>query len=187
MFAAHRMTSGNRGWGERGMSDLVCIAYRERETADKVLNELRQLQVEHLIDLEDACVVVRDDSGKIHLKQAVNLTAAGAASGGVWGGLFGLLIGMMFLNPLLGWIAGAAVGAGAGAISGKLSDYGIDDNFIKSLGANIQPGTSALFVLIRKVTADKVIPEIQKFGGTVLKTSLSTEQDDQLRKALAAA
>jgi uncharacterized membrane protein len=169
------------------MSDLVCIAYKDPETADKVLNELRQLQVEQLIDLEDACVVVRDDSGKVHLKQAVNLTVAGAASGSVWGGLFGLLIGMMFLNPLLGWLTGAAVGAGAGAISGKLADYGIDDDFIKSLGSHIQPGTSALFVLVRKVTADKVVPEIQKYGGTVLKTSLSKEQDEQLRKALAAA
>jgi uncharacterized membrane protein len=169
------------------MSDLVCIAYDARETADKVLNELRDLQKEHLIDLEDACVVVRDDDGKVHLKQAVNLTAAGAASGGMWGGLFGLLVGMLFLNPLLGWLGGLAVGAGAGALSGKLSDYGIDDQFIKSLGSNIRPGSSALFVLVRKVTPDKVVPEIQKYGGTVLKTSLSNEQDERLRKALATA
>jgi uncharacterized membrane protein len=169
------------------MSDLVCIAYKDRETADKVLNELRRLEVEHLIDLEDACIVDRDDNGKVHLKQAVNLTAAGAASGGMWGGLFGLLIGMLFLNPLLGWLGGAAVGAGAGALSGRLSDYGIDDDFIKSLGSHIQQGSSALFVLVRKVTPDKVLPEIQKYGGTVLKTSLSNEQDEQLRKALAAA
>jgi len=166
------------------MSDLVCIAYKDRETADKVLNDLRRLEVEHLIDLEDACVVDRDDKGKVHLKQAVNLTAAGAASGSVWGGLFGLLIGMLFLNPLLGWLGGAA---GAGALSGKLADYGIDDDFIKSLGSHIEPGTSALFVLVRKVTPDKVVPEIQKYGGTVLKTSLSKEQDERLRKALAAA
>ena len=169
------------------MSDLVCIAYKDRETADKVLNELRQLEVAHLIDLEDACVVDRDDNGKVHLKQAVNLTAAGAASGGVWGGLFGLLVGMLFLNPLLGWLGGLAVGAGAGALSGRLADYGIDDDFIKSLGSTIQPGTSALFVLVRKVTPDKVLPEIQKYGGTVLKTSLSKEQDERLREALAAA
>lgn len=169
------------------MSDLVCIAYQDEDTADKVLNELRALQVEHLIDLEDACVVVRNDRGKVHLKQAVNLTAAGAASGGVWGGLFGLLIGSMVFSPLLGWAAGAAIGAGSGALSGKHADYGIDDDFIKSLGSTIQPGSSALFVLVRKVTADKVVPEIQKFGGTILKTSLSSEQDERLRKALAEA
>ena len=167
------------------MSDLVCIAYDDVNTADQVLNELRQLQVEHLIDLEDSCVVVRDDQGKVHLKQAVNLVAAGAASGSVWGGLFGLLVGMLFLNPLLGWIGGAALGAGSGALSGKLADYGINDDFIKSLGSTIKPGTSALFVLIRKVTADKVVPEIAKFHGTVLKTSFSNEQEEKLRAALA--
>lgn len=167
------------------MSELVCIAYQQEDTADKVLNELRDLQVEHLIDLEDACVVVRDAKGKVHLKQALNLTAAGAASGSLWGGLFGMLIGSMVFSPLIGWAAGAAVGAGSGAISGKLSDYGINDDFIKELGSKVQPGTSALFVLIRKATADKVLPEIQKFGGAILKTSLSKEQDDQLRAALA--
>ena len=169
------------------MSDLVCVAYTERETADQVLNELRQLQVEHLIDLEDACVVVRDDEGKVHLKQAINLTAAGAASGGLWGGMFGLLVGMLFLNPLLGWLGGMAIGAGSGALSGRLSDYGINDEFIKSLGSTIQPGTSALFVLVRKATPEKVLPQVAKYGGTVLKTSLSPEQDERLRKALSAA
>ncbi len=169
------------------MSDLVCVAYKERDTADQVLNELRQLQVEHLIDLEDACVVVRDESGKVHLKQAVNLTAMGAASGSLWGGLLGLLVGVMFLNPLLGWLGGAAIGAGSGALSGKLADYGINDEFIKSLGSTIQPGTSALFVLVRKVTPEKVLPHVAKFGGTILKTSLSPEQDERIRKALAAA
>jgi uncharacterized membrane protein len=169
------------------MSDLVCVAYKERDTADQVLNELRQLQVEHLIDLEDACVVVRDDKGKVHLKQAVNLAAAGAASGSLWGGVLGLLVGILFMNPLLGWLGGAVIGAGSGALSGKLADYGINDDFIKSLGSNIQPGTSALFVLVRKVTPEKVLPHVAKYGGTILKTSLSPEQDERLRKALSGA
>ena len=166
------------------MSDLVCIAYDDKDTADKVLNELRILQAEHLIDLEDSCIVVRDDEGKVHLKQAVNMVAAGAASGTLWGGLMGLLVGLLFLNPLLGWIGGAAIGAASGALSGKLADYGINDDFIKSLGATIRPGTSALFILVRKVTIDKVLPEISKFHGTILRTSLSGEQDEELRKAL---
>jgi uncharacterized membrane protein len=168
------------------MSDLVCVAYDKPETADQVLAELRRLQVQHLIDLEDACVVIRDESGKVQLKQAVNLTAAGAASGSIWGGLFGMLVGLLFLNPLLGWIGGAAMGAGMGALSGRLADYGINDEFIKSLGQTIKPGTSALFVLVRRVTADKVVPDIAKYRGTVLKTSLTTEQDERLRAALAA-
>jgi uncharacterized membrane protein len=168
------------------MSDLVCIAYDKSDTADAVLNELRCLQVEHLIDLEDACVVIRDDTGKVHLKQSVNLVAMGAASGAMWGGLMGLLVGLLFLNPLIGWAAGIAIGAGSGALSGKLGDYGINDEFIKSVGATITKGTSALFVLVRSVNVDKVLPEVGKFGGTVLKTSLTTEQDEQLRAALAA-
>ena len=167
------------------MSDLLCIGYDDQHTADQVLNEMRKLQVEHLIDLEDACVVVRDEEGKVHLKQAVNLVAAGASSGAMWGGLMGLLVGVLFLHPLLGWLGGMAIGAGSGALSGKLSDYGINDDFIKELGSTIRPGTSALFVLIRKVTLDKALPDISSFGGTVLKTSLTKEQDEELRKALA--
>jgi uncharacterized membrane protein len=168
------------------MSDLVCIAYDKPDTADAVLNELRTLQVEHLIDLEDACVVVRDDNGKVHLKQSVNLVATGATSGAMWGGLMGLLVGLVFLNPLIGWAAGLAIGAGSGALSGKLTDYGINDEFIKSVGATITKGTSALFVLVRSVNTEKVLPEVGKFGGTLLKTSLSSEEDERLRKALVA-
>ena len=168
------------------MSDLVCIAYDKTDTADAVLNELRMLQAEHLIDLEDACVVIRDENGKVHLKQSVNLIASGATTGAMWGGLFGLLVGLLFLNPLIGWAAGLAIGAGSGALSGSLSDYGINDEFIKSLGSTIREGTSALFILIRSVNAEKALPEVGKFGGTVLKTSLTTAQDEELRKALAA-
>jgi len=100
----------------------------------------------------------------------------GALSGGFWG----MLIGMIFLNPLLGF----AVGAGAGAISGKLADIGIDDKFIKSLSETFKPGTSALFVLVRKVTADKVLDDLKGFGGKVLKTSLSADEEAKLRGAL---
>ncbi len=168
------------------MSDLVCIAYDKPDTADAVLNELRILQVEHLIDLEDACVVIRDDKGKIHLKQSVNLVAIGATRGAMWGGLMGVLVGLLFLNPLIGWAAGIAIGAGSGALSASLADYGINDDFIKSVGETITKGTSALFVLVRSVNTAKVLPEVGKFGGTVLKTSLTTEQDDKLRAALTA-
>ena len=87
------------------MSDLVCVAYKERDTADQVLNELRQLQVEHLIDLEDACVAVRDDNGKVHLKQAVNLVAASAAGGSLWGGMLGLLVGIVFMSSFTARLA----------------------------------------------------------------------------------
>ena len=166
------------------MSDLIVVGFKGEDTADQVLNKLRALQKEHLIDLEDACVVVRDQNGNVRLKQAVNLVGVGAASGGAWGALWGTLIGLLFLNPLAGLLTGAAFGAGAGALSGAWSDYGIDDEFIRSLGATIEPGSSALFVLVRRATLDKVLPELRPFGGTVLRTSLSHEQEERLKKAL---
>lgn len=166
------------------MSELVCITFKGRHTADHVLNDLRGMQKEHLVDLEDSCIVTREADGKLHMKQAVNLVGVGAMSGGTWGALWGTLVGILFMNPVAGLLIGAAAGASAGALSGALSDYGIDDDFIKSLGEKICPDSSALFVLLRKVTIDKVIPELGKYEGTVLKTSLSNEQEQQLRDAL---
>src|SRR5919108_6180032 len=166
------------------MSDLIAVSFKGEDTADQVLNKLAALQKEHLIDLEDACVVVRDQNGNVRLKQAMNLVGAGAASGGISGALWGTLIGLLFLNPLAGLLTGAAFGAGAGALSGALSDYGIDDEFIRSLGSTLQPGSSALFVLVRRATMDKVLPELSPFNGTVLRTSLSNEQEARLRQAL---
>jgi uncharacterized membrane protein len=98
--------------------------------------------------------------------------------------MWGTLIGLLFLNPLIGMVTGAALGAGSGALAGALADYGIDDNFIRSVGSTIQPSSSALFVLVRSVTADRVLPELQPFEGTVLRTSLSNEQEARLRQAL---
>jgi uncharacterized membrane protein len=120
----------------------------------------------------------------VHLKQAVNLTRVGATTGGLQGAMWGTLIGLLFLNPLIGMVTGAALGAGSGALAGALSDYGIDDAFIRSVGSTIEPGSSALFVLVRSVTADKVLPELHSFEGTVLRTSLSNEQEARLRQAL---
>ena len=126
--------------------------------------------------MDDVVVVTKNEAGKVKLHQAVNLTAAGAAGGGFWG----MLIGMIFLNPLVG----AAVGAGAGAISGKLSDIGINDKFIKELGETLQPGSSAIFVLVRKATPDKVIERLKGFGGKVLKTSLTADKESELQAVL---
>jgi len=167
------------------MSDLVILGFDGMHTADEVLNKLRSLQKEYLIDLEDACVVERDNDGKVHIKQAVNLTALGAATGGSQGALWGALIGLLFLSPLAGMAIGAIAGAGAGALSGSLSDYGIRDDFVKKLGDAIPQGSSALCVLIRKVAEDKVIAEIEPYKPRVLKTSLSNEQEAKLKAALA--
>jgi uncharacterized membrane protein len=158
------------------MSDLVVIGFDDEHTAFEMRAELAKLQKEYLIEMEDVVVVTKNDKGKVKLHQAVNLTAAGAVGGGFWG----MLIGMIFLNPLVG----AAVGAGAGAISGKFSDIGIDDKFIKELGETITPETSALFVLVRKATPDKVLEELKGFKGKILKTSLTADKEEKLREVL---
>src|SRR5262245_39144856 len=145
------------------MSDLVVLGFDGLHTADEVLNKLRSLQKEYLIDVEDACVVERERGGKVHLKQAVNLTTLGATAGGTTGALWGAIVGLLLLNPLAGMAIGALTGAGVGAVSGSLTDYGIRDDFIKNLGETIPEGSSALFVLFKKVTEDKVLPEIEPY------------------------
>jgi len=161
------------------MSTLVVIGYDDRFKAEEVRLKLMKLQKEYLIDLEDAVVVTKDEEGKVKLHQALNLTAVGAVSGGFWGSL----IGLIFLNPLLG----LAVGATAGAVSGTLTDVGIDDKFMKELAETLTPGSSALFVLVRKATPDKVLEEIKGTGGKVLRTSLSHDDEAKLQAALSAA
>ncbi len=158
------------------MSNLIVIGFDNEQKAFELRAELAKLQKEYLIQMEDVVVVTKDDKGKVKLHQAVNLTAAGAAGGSFWG----LLIGMVFLNPL----AGAVAGAGAGAISGKFSDIGVEDKFMKDLAATFNPGSSALFVLVRKATPDKVLAALKGFGGNILKTSLTADKEETLRAAL---
>ena len=158
------------------MSDLVVIGFDNEHKAFELRAALAKMQKEYLIAMDDVVVVTKNEKGKAKLHQAVNLTAAGAAGGGFWG----LLIGMIFMYPLIG----AAVGAGAGAISGKLSDIGIDDKFMKELSESLQPGNSALFVLVRKATPDKVLEGLKGFGGKLMKTSLTADEEEDLRAAL---
>jgi uncharacterized membrane protein len=161
------------------MADLVVISYDTEATAEAARKKLLDLQKEYLVELGDAVVAVRQEDGSVKLNQLVNMTAIGAASGTMWGALVGLL----FLNPLIG----AAVGAGAGALSGRLRDIGINDQFMKDTAAALTPGQAALCLLVRKVTADKVLPVMAEFGGKVLHTSLSHEQEVKLQDAIRAA
>lgn len=158
------------------MSDLVVVAYDSPDQANQMRAKLMQMSKDYLIELEDAVVAVKKDDGKVRLQQMYNLTAGGALSGG----FFGLLIGTIFLSPLLGLV----VGAGAGAVSGALSDIGIDDKFMKELAGSFHPGSSLLFILFRKMTADKVLEELRGTGGKVIKTSLTHESEEALQKAL---
>ena len=160
------------------MSNLIVISFNDETTGFAMRDKLATLQQEYLIEIDDVVVVTKNDKGKVILHQAQNLTALGAVSGSFWG----MLIGMLFLNPLLG----AAVGAGAGALSGKLSDIGIDDNFMKTLAENFTTGGSALFVLARNATSDKVMDGLSEFTGKgkLLQTSLTKDNEDELRKVI---
>lgn len=160
------------------MSDLIAVEFDDPATAFELRAELVKIQKEYLIEMEDAVVVTREEDGKVRLHQAVNLTAMGATSGGMWGAL----IGLIFLNPLLG----AAIGAGAGALSASLADFGINDAKMKEMAEGLPPGGSAVFVLVRRATGDKLLDRLGAFRGKgrVLSTSLSNEQEARLRDFL---
>lgn len=160
------------------MSSLVVVGFPTADEAEQVRRELVDIQREQLISLEDAVVVERDSKGQVHLRQALNLTTAGALGGGFWGSLVGLL----FLNPLLG----AAVGAGIGAASGSLSDLGINDGFMREVGETLPEGTAALFVLLRDSTPDRVIERLRTHAphAKLLRTSLSHTDEERLRQLL---
>ena len=158
------------------MSDLIAIVYPTEAKAEEVRRRLFELQNEYLIKIGDAVIATKTESGKVKLNQVMNTTAAGAVSGSFWG----LLVGVLFLNPLIG----VAVGAASGALGGALVDAGINDAFMKGLSANLEPGKAALFVLVQEMTADKVLKEIEGFGGVVLKTSLDETKEQALRDAL---
>jgi len=161
------------------MSDLVVIEFPSEAKAEQVRQKLLDMQKEYLIDLGDAVIAVRQPNGRIKLNQLFHPTAVGAATGTMWG----TLIGMIFLMPLVG----AAVGAASGALGGALTDVGINDRFIKDVAASLESGKAALFLLIRKITADKVLADLKGVGGKVLRTSFDHTKEEALRKALEAA
>jgi len=160
------------------MGSLVVVGFPNAEEAEQVRRELVDIQREQLIALEDAVVVEHDSEGQVHLRQAINLTAAGALGGGFWG----TLVGLLFLNPLLG----AAVGAGVGAASGSLSDIGINDGFMRELGETLPSGSAALCLLVREATPDRVIERLRAHAphAKLLRTNLSHTDEDQLRELL---
>jgi uncharacterized membrane protein len=159
------------------MSDLVAIAYDDLAQAQRVTSNIGEAAKAHLIDIDDLVIIERRGDGKVKLHQP-SLAGIGAASGALWGGL----IGLIFLMPLFGM----AIGAAAGAAGGALADSGVDDDFMKRLGEELEPGKAAVLVLVRNVSADKVLPEIRE-PGTVIQTSLSNEDEERLKEALAAA
>ncbi len=160
------------------MSDLIVLAFKDETSAAQMRDELVGLQKQHLISLADAAVVVRKQDGKVKVKQAVDLVGAGALGGAFWG----MLIGLLFWAPWLG----LAIGAVSGALGGAHSDYGVDDKFIKEVGNTIEPGNSALFLLVQDWTKDRVMDRVAKYEAKVVQTSLSKDDEAKLRAAFGA-
>ena len=159
------------------MSDLIAIAYSDLQTAQRVASNVAGLKRSHDIELDDLVVVERKDNGKIKLHQP-SLAAAGAVGGALWGGL----IGLIFFVPLFGM----AIGAASGAAGGALSDFGVDDKFMKEMGEGLIPGSAAIVALVRKFPPDRVLESVQE-QGTIIRTSLDEETEARLSAALAAA
>jgi uncharacterized membrane protein len=159
------------------MSDLVFIAFPSEQKAEEVRDKILAMQKEYLIELSDAVVAVKDSNGRIKLNKLINTTATGALSGAFWA----TLIGLIFLNPLLG----TAIGAASGALGRKLTDVGINDEFMKDAAKALQPRAAGLFLLVRKMTTDKVLADLKGVGGTVMRTSFDETKEAALRDALA--
>jgi uncharacterized membrane protein len=163
------------------MANLTVLKFETPEGAGQLLDKVKSLQKQQLIVLQDAATVVWPEGKKgPKTKQLINLTGAGALDGAFWGMLFGLI----FFVP---WF-GMAVGAAFGALGGKMSDYGIDDDFIESVRDKVTEGTSALFLLTDKAVTDKVVEELkgEKLNFELIASNLSVEQEEALMAAFAA-
>jgi uncharacterized membrane protein len=161
------------------MSDLIVAVFDGELKAEEVRLDLMKMQHKHLVDVEEAVVAVRRQTGKVRLHHSQHLTIPGA----VTGGFLGTLVGAMLFNPIfvaVGLVAGATVGGS----SGSLVDIGIDDKFMQNLAEHLKPGTSALFVLAKEGTPDKVVDEVKRFNGKVFRTSLAHEDQAKLERAL---
>jgi len=158
------------------MSTLLVLKFDSEDGAAQMRDRLLSLQKQQLITIEDAAIMKKDANGKPKLEQLNNMAGVGALGGAFWGMLFGLL----FFVPFLG----LAVGAATGAIAGGMSDVGIDDKFIKSVGESITPGTSALFLLVNSAVLDKVLEQTKDLKYEVLQTNLTQENEDNLRAAI---
>ncbi len=158
------------------MSDLIAIGYPEEATAEEAANEARRMARDLIIEPDAIAVIVRDREGKYHVHTSHHPVGAGTT----WGMFWGLLFGLLFFIPVFG----IAIGAGLGALMGKITKSGIDKSFQDQVRGMLQPGTSALFLMVEKVTPDKAVEGLSKYGGTVLKTSLSREGESELQDAL---
>jgi uncharacterized membrane protein len=180
------------------MSELVVVGFKsDKYRASEVLDQLRRLDYDWVINLEDAVAVFRDYDGALRVQQSYQLTSGeGAAWGGLWGSLIGAVLAIPFTAGAsaaaaagalaAGALSGTAVGATAGAIDAKWwkEDFGIDPTFVKEVGAMVQPGDSAIFALIESGSPAVVAAQFKGYGGTVLRSSLTPAQAAKLENYL---
>ena len=160
------------------MSTLIAITYDDEQTGTQAFNALDSLQKQQVLKLEDAAFVVKDAKGKVKVTQTLEKRYLGTVT--TWGFFWGFLIGLIFGGPLFWGLFTALLSR----IFGKRTDVGIDNQFIKDVGDSLEIGGSAVFMLVIEATQDKVLPEMEKYGGHVYQTSLSNEDEEKLRKAL---
>jgi uncharacterized membrane protein len=158
------------------VADLIAIGYDDETTAIAAAEEAERLAHDLIIQPDAIAAIVRRQDGKY--KVITNHHAVGA--GATWGMFWGLLFGLLFFIPVFGM----ALGAGLGALMGKIEKSGIDQEFQDQVRGMLQPGTSALFLVVEKVTPDKAVAAMSAYGGTVLKTSLSADTEAALQEAL---
>jgi uncharacterized membrane protein len=158
------------------MSDLIAIGYDDETTAIEAMNETERLAQELIIQPDAIAAIIRNKDGKYKVVTNHHMVGAGAT----WGMFWGMLFGLLFFVPVLGM----AVGAGFGALFAKLEKSGLDKQFQQQVRDMLQPGNSALFLVVEKVTPDKAVDALSRFGGTVLKSSLSKETEAELQDAL---
>ena len=158
------------------MADLIAIGYPDETTAGQAEEEAQRLAADLIIQPDAIAAIVRTKDGKFKVTTNHHVVGAGASYGMLWG----LLFGVLFFVPVFGM----AIGAGLGALMGKLEKSGIDREFQEQVRDLLQPGTSALFLVVEKVTPDKAVEALRKYGGTVLKSSLSKEAEEELQEEL---
>jgi uncharacterized membrane protein len=158
------------------MADLIAIGYPDTTTASLAMEEVERLSEDLIIQPDAVAVIIRDESGKFKTIKNAHAVGAGATYGMFWGLLFGLL----FFVPFLGM----AFGAGLGALMGKIEKTGIEKTFQDRVREMLKPGTSALFMIVEKVTPDRAVAALSQYGGTVLKSSLSEDAQAKLQEAL---
>jgi uncharacterized membrane protein len=160
------------------MATLTVLKFDTANGAENVLTTIKDLTKQQLITLHDAAIVTwPQGKKKPKTQQLTSMAGMGALQGAFWGMLFGLI----FFIPFFGM----AVGAAMGAMTGAFADYGIDDNFIKSVRNQVTEGTSALFLMTSDAVQDKVAAALKGTKFELIASNLNKEQEDALRAAFA--